>query len=742
MAKTENTTATERALSGSVNGVTSAAKAAGKAITGFAGGLLDTNPKLSDLASGLGKVNSVIKYLEGNLAALQGFSRYGIDFGMSIGNMNESAAGARLKLEDMARLLSSNTDLLLTFGKGIVGVNGGVESFLISQRKFFFDQEGRVTEFSKQLERLGLTTKDINETFLLFDAIESYRRRGERLTTDQRNAAAMQFTKNLDKLSKLTGKQSEQIQKEIEAKMRQGDVAAFMTELDEKARTSFLEGTQLFKTMGPAVQQLFEDQIIRGFPGEDVAPLVSMMPKTVTAFNEYRKVLKTGTDAERASALATALSTAAQEQQSDRMRELSKLGTRVNSNITELYSKVFGEGAFGLAEAIRQVQDDFRKEGKNVDLAGADFLDRVKKRQEEMMKKLKPEEKPGEPVDRGRQATQALIEIQATASSMALKAQNEINKLYDVLGSSANQFAQLIEKNVNVKETVNEVISTLRTALRLGGSGMGTAMSGVDNAVANAIRANNPELAAEIQVLATKITQSSDAERGKLIEQLTEKIKQAVSLTWETQGVILTAKGPVIVNTNEPPSNPALVPPHRRQQGQPGGTNNSIGTQGTIGRLFKDFGKETKVALHGVQSVQTPEQTAEIMRNSALGALKAVDNIFSTDAITGSIAKTIMPGIDNMAVNNMQTINGMLNTMQNTSKQMVSSSRKEMDFNELTNSFKTAINDMRKPFEDVAKSLKGPMEQLAQTAGQQLEVQQKHLKATKGLTNDALRGIA
>jgi len=737
-------TAADRALSSSVNGVTSAAKAAGKAITGFAGGLLDTNPKLSDLASGLGKVNTVIKYLEGNLEALQGFSRYGIDFGMSIGNMNESAAGARLKLEDMARLLSSNTDLLLTFGKGIVGVNGGVEAFLATQRQFFFDQEGRVTEFSKQLERLGLTTKDINESFLIFDAIESYRRRGERLTTEQRNAAAMQFTKTLDKLSKLTGKQTEQLQKEIEAKMRQGDVAAFLTELDTKARESFLEGSQMFKSMGPAVQQLFEDQIIRGFPGEDVAPLVSMMPKTVAAFDEYRRVLKTGTEAERQAALAKALSTAAQEQQTDTMRELAKLGPRVNSNITELYSRVFGEGAFGLAEAIRQVQDEFRKEGKNVDLAGADFLDRVKTRQAEMMKKLTPEEKPGEPVDRGRQATQALIEIQATASSMALKAQNEINKLYDVLGSSANQFAQLVEKNVNVKETVNEVLSTLRSALGLGSSGMGTAMSGVNNAVANAIRANNPELAAEIQVLATKITQASDAERGKLIEQLTEKIKQAVSLTWETQGVILTAKGPVIVNSNEPPSNPALVPPNRRNQNQTGtgGTTNAIGTQGTIGRLFKDFGKETKVALHGVQSVQTPEQTAEIMRNSALGALKAVDNIFSTDAITGSMAKTIMPGIENMAVNNMQTINGMLNTMQNTSRQMVSTANKDMDFNELTNSFKTAVGDLKKPIEDVAKTIKGPMEQLAQTAGQQLEIQQKQLRSINGLNNDVLKGIA
>jgi hypothetical protein len=131
------------------------------------------------------------------------------------------------------------------------------------------------------------------------------------------------------------------------------------------------------------------------------------------------------------------------------------------------------------------------------------------------------------------------------------------------------------------------------------------------------------------------------------------------------------------------------------------------------------------------------------MKNSALGALRAVDDIFNAGNFSSSISKNIIPTIESIAANNVQTLNGMLNTMQNTSKQMVSNaSPKGMDIGELTSSFKTAMGEIRKPIEDVAKSLKGPMEQLAQTAGQQLEIQQKHLKATKGLTNDVLRGIA
>jgi len=88
------------------------------------------------------------------------------------------------------------------------------------------------------------------------------------------------------------------------------------------------------------------------------------------------------------------------------------------------------------------------------------------------------------------------------------------------------------------------------------------------------------------------------------------------------------------------------------------------------------------------------------------------------------------------------TLNGMLNTMQNTSRQMVSNaSAKGMDMSELTQSFRSAMSEIKKPIEDVASSIKGPMEQLAQTAGQQLEIQQKQLKGIRGMSGDVMRGL-
>jgi hypothetical protein len=728
----------ETVVNKTAGGLNKAFGAATAGLKGFAGGLLDTNPQLSELTSGLGALNSVIKYLEGGLGALQAFSRVGVDFDMSIGQMNRSAAGARLKLDEMASLVTTNTDVLLTFGNGLRGVNDGAVTFLNLQKEFFF-AGGKGTEAALQLQRLGLTTKDINESFLTYDAIENYRRKGERLTTAERNAAAVNFTKNLDKLSKLTGVQTEQLAKEIRQKLRQGDVAAFSATLQKEAQAPFQLAAVTMAKMGPEMGQLFEDLVIRKFPGEDVAPLVSLMPKTADAFLQYGKVLRTGTREQQEAALATAMSTAAIEQQSDTMKNLAQLGNRVNSPITALAAKVVGDGAIGISETFRQIADQFRKEGKDIAGAGKEYFDRVTRRQEELMKDPKTTDpKTGkEIINQERLATDALLKLQTTASELAVEAQKQIGELYITLGSSADKFADYVKNTLDVSKEVGSVLSTLRTAIGLSGSKMSTAIETSNAAIQNAIRAGNPELAAEINTLVTKLKEAPESDRAKLIEALGEKLKEAMKLTFETQTVVITANGDVVVDGRTVPSR--HLPPNQRREED----GRATGSLGKTGRLFENFGRQSSMLLHGIESVQTPEQTADIMKNSAMGALRAVDDIFSAGNFSSSISKNIIPTIESIAVNNVQTLNGMLNTMQNTSRQMVSNaSPKGIDMGELTSSFKTAINDIRKPIEDVAKSLKGPMEQLAQTAGQQLEVQQKQLKGINGLNNDVLRGIA
>ena len=745
MAERTQTTASDRAINNTANLAATAFSKATAGVKGFAGGLLDTNPQLSTLTSGLGKLNDVVKYLEGGLGALQAFSRYGVDFDMSIGLMNRSAAGARLGLDELHSIVSSNTDAFLMMGNGITGVGDGVKTFLNLQKQFFFDVGDKASEASLQLMRLGLTTKDINETFLTYDAIEGFRRKGERLTTAQRNLAAAEFAKSLDKLSKLTGKQTDQINKEIRQKMRQGDVAAFGATLEKEARTDFLKATTFMTTaLGPDLGQLFEDLVIRGFPDKEVAALLSTMPKTADAFKEYGKVVRTGTKEQRDAALATAAQIASQEAYTKQNIGFAQLGNRVGSEVMAMQSRVAGATATGFAEAAREVTAEMQAAGEDISKAGPAFFARVQKRQEELMKSPTADaggDTPNDIKNRERLATEALLKLQGTASEIAQAAQKQIDGLYRTLGESANKFADYLKTELNPTVLIGDIMSTVNSALGITGSGMSTAVQRSEAAVQNAIRANNPELAAEINRLVTQVISANESDRTKLIEALGEKIKEAMSLTWEAQSVVINSNGEVVVNGV--PTGRTVEPRHIPPGQRGAGTTSAIGTQGAVGRLFKDFGKETKVALHGLQSVQTPEQTTEIMKNSALGALRAVDDIFNAGNFSSSISKNIIPTIESIAANNVQTLNGMLNTMQNTSKQMVSNaSPKGMDIGELTSSFKTAMGEIRKPIEDVAKSLKGPMEQLAQTAGQQLEIQQKHLKATKGLTNDVLRGIA
>jgi hypothetical protein len=47
---------------------------------------------------------------------------------------------------------------------------------------------------------------------------------------------------------------------------------------------------------------------------------------------------------------------------------------------------------------------------------------------------------------------------------------------------------------------------------------------------------------------------------------------------------------------------------------------------------------------------------------------------------------------------------------------------------------------IKRPMEEAVSGLKIPLEQLLQSMGQQLDVQQKQLKGINGLSNDMLRG--
>ena len=89
----------------------------------------------------------------------------------------------------------------------------------------------------------------------------------ERSVGRDRNASALEFAKELDALSKLTGKQREDLADQMKEARRQGDVQAFLTGQSAEASEALSKGlTEISSTMGPQYAELFKDLLIRGAP--------------------------------------------------------------------------------------------------------------------------------------------------------------------------------------------------------------------------------------------------------------------------------------------------------------------------------------------------------------------------------------------------------------------------------------------------------------------------------------------
>ena len=92
----------------------------------------------------------------------------------------------------------------------------------------------------------------------------------ERSVGRDRNASALEFAKELDALSKLTGKQREDLADQMKEARRQGDVQAFLTGQSADASEALTTGlTKIGSTMGPQFSELFKDLLIRGAPTTD-----------------------------------------------------------------------------------------------------------------------------------------------------------------------------------------------------------------------------------------------------------------------------------------------------------------------------------------------------------------------------------------------------------------------------------------------------------------------------------------
>ena len=189
--------------------------------------------RLGDFAQAMFGSSSVltkfVRYGDDTIDTLRGLTSVGASFNNNIFDMIGASANSAMNLDDFASMVQNNSGIIATFGST---VTAGARSLGLFSKEF---RSG----IGNQFFAMGFTIGDVNEGLISFLDLER-RRSLAGLTTDRASQqAAADYIIQLDKLTKLTGEEREQVADRLRQQMQDAGVRAQVNRLEGNARTNF-----------------------------------------------------------------------------------------------------------------------------------------------------------------------------------------------------------------------------------------------------------------------------------------------------------------------------------------------------------------------------------------------------------------------------------------------------------------------------------------------------------------------
>ena len=226
--------------------------------------------KLGDAAyKGSGKIEDYTKAFTGHMGAygeligrvggglqdsvdsFRTLANVGASFGQSLVTLRETAASAGLPLEDFTKFISKNSENLAALygstSQGATQFSKLSESFRRANIQF--------------LAPLGLTIEEVNDVLLTNLTLQ--RRSGNLIegSAEQQGESAMRLVYELDKLSKLTGQQRNELAKTVESQLKNERFLAFLgTQTEESGQRLSAFAASVGK-LSPGLAEGFQDLI-------------------------------------------------------------------------------------------------------------------------------------------------------------------------------------------------------------------------------------------------------------------------------------------------------------------------------------------------------------------------------------------------------------------------------------------------------------------------------------------------
>lgn len=231
-------------------------KITGSAAANFGGAL-------GGVATGMNAVSRealhLVKAAEAGVDSFRSLSTSGASFNNNILELKNSAAQSRLTLDEFAGIVQNNSAGFAAFGGT---VTKGAKLFTDASKNMFDNG------LANPLLNMGMTFEEVNEGLAEYMVMNR-----RRFTEEQiRNGVAAQsmaaMAKEMDKVAKLTGQNRKEMEKEIQDRMRKGQVEARIRQLElsgnqeaaDKMRLALAEASKA----GPGALAAVEDLFTKG----------------------------------------------------------------------------------------------------------------------------------------------------------------------------------------------------------------------------------------------------------------------------------------------------------------------------------------------------------------------------------------------------------------------------------------------------------------------------------------------
>lgn len=147
--------------------------------------------------------------LDNQVEQFRTLSQTGASFSNNMFEMSVVAGRAAIPQRDFIELLTTQSGALRLFGDT---VGSGARSFAGLSKEF------RQSSAGKDLMRIGFTTQELNENLVSYNEMMVVTGRRERMSQQELLEGTAKYSKELDGISKLTGKSRKQLEEEMKAK--------------------------------------------------------------------------------------------------------------------------------------------------------------------------------------------------------------------------------------------------------------------------------------------------------------------------------------------------------------------------------------------------------------------------------------------------------------------------------------------------------------------------------------------